>query len=603
MKRGLKIAWILSLSFIMSAALIQCGGGHSNGVSSSNAAASNSGATNSTATLSSITVTPANPGIILAAGTTQTQQFTATGIYSDGSTKNLTASVVWSSSATSIATIPPGGNATVLAYGTTNITATFGSVTGSTALTVVSTASLKSIQVTPLTPSILLGASQQFIAQGTNLDGSIQNLTASVTWASSANAVATISNTPGTNGKATSVAAGQATITATLGTLSGSTILTITSPIQNPLAYTTPQVGVLPSSLAVDINGDVWVSDFGANALSELFNAAGNFVGASNSSYEFPTVIGASPFGIAIDLFGNIWTANYDSNDLTVIILNPAPFNPTTCPNGWQGTGSEIIVFGAAAGIGTGPHGLAIDAQNNVWVSNNGIPGAPGNTVTKLTPNYFFCSTGSSPYSVSVGAFASYQVGANPYGLAIDASGNVWVTNSGTDAVPGNTVTELRSNGTPIQTYTVGNGPRGIAIDPPGNVWVANSGTQAAPGNTVTMINPTNGTTTNYTVGTGPHSVAIETSGNVWVTNFGTTVSAGNTITELVFNSKGNNYNLTLPANTLTLPYTVGNHPEGIAIDFSGNVWVTNYTDNTLTVWKGATQGPHFSPYAGPIWP
>jgi len=584
---------------MMSAALIQCGGGHgshSNGTAANNSAAAN----NAAVTLSSITVTPANPSIILATGTTQTQQFTATGIYSDGSTKDLTASVIWSSSATSIATITSGGNATVLAYGTTNISATFVGITGSTALTVVSTASLKSIQVTPLTPSILLGASQQFIAQGTNLDGSIQNLTASVNWASSSNAVATISNTPGSNGKATSIAAGQTTITATLGSLTGSTILTITSPIQNPIAYTTPQVGVLPSSLAIDINGDVWVSDFGANAVSELLNAAGNFVAASNSSYEFPSVIGASPFGIAIDYLGIIWTANYDSNNLTAIILNPAPYNATLCPNGWQGTGAEIIVIGAAAGIGTGPHGIAIDAQNNLWISNFGTPTAPGNTITKLTPDYkdYFCPTGLSPYFVSVGAIASHPVGNNPYGIAIDAKGNVWVTNYGDG-----TVSELNSSGALVQTYTVGAGPRGIAIDPSGNVWVANSGSDTAPGSTITMINPTAGTTTNYTVGSGPHSIAIETTGNVWVTNFGTTLSAGNNITELVFNSSGNNYNLTLPASTLTRSYTVGNNPEGIAIDFSGNVWVTNYYANTLTVWKGVTIGPHFSPYAGPIWP
>jgi len=584
---------------MMSAALIQCGGGH--GSHSTGTAANNSAAANNAAvTLVSITVTPTTPSIILATRTAQTQQFTATGNYSDGSTKDLTASVTWSSTATSIATITSGGNATVLAYGTTIISATFGTVVGSATLTVVSTASLKSIQVTPLTPSIVLGASQQFLAQGTNLDGTIQNLTASVNWASSSNAVATISNTPGSNGKAASVAAGQTTITATLGSLQGSTILTISSPIKNPLAYTTPPVGVLPASLAMDINGDVWVSDFGANGVSELLNAAGNFVGASNSSYEFPSVIGASPFGIAIDYLGNIWTANYDSNNLTVIILNPAPYNATTCPNGWQGTGAEFVTFGAGAGIKTGPHSIAIDAQNNIWISNFGIPTASGNTITKLTPNYkdYFCPTGLSPYFVSVGAVASYPVGNNPYGIAIDAIGNVWVTNFGDG-----TVSELSSIGVPIQTYTVGTGPRGIAIDPPGNVWVANSGSDAAPGSTVTMINPTSGTTTNYTVGSGPHSIAIETSGNVWVTNFGTTLSAGNTITELVFNSNGNNYNLTLPASTLTRSYTVGNNPEGIAIDFSGNVWVTNYYANTLTVWKGVTIGPHFSPYAGPIWP
>ncbi len=600
MTRGLRIVLVFCLSLMISATLMQCGGGHSNGVSSSNAPASG-GASNSSVTLSSITVTPSNPSLILASGTTQTQQFTATGIYSDNSTKNLTASVIWSSSSTSVATITSGGNATILAYGATNISATFGSISGSTALTVVSTASLKSIQVTPLTPSILVGASQQFIAQGTNIDGTIQNLTASVTWASSLTAVATISNTPGSNGRATSVAAGQTTITAALGSLTGSTILTVTSPIQNPLAFTTPQVGLLPASIAIDINGNVWVSDYDANTVSELFNTAGNFVGASNSVYEFPSVIGASPFGIAIDYLGNIWTANYDSNNITVIILNPAPFNATTCPNGWQGTGSEFIVFGSRNGIGNGPHGIAIDAQNNVWISNYGTPSAPGSTITELTPDYidYFCSTGLSPYSVSVKAIATYSVGGtNPYSIALDAQGNAWVSNYGS-----NTVSELTPAGALLNIYPVGSGPRGIAIDPPGNVWVANSGTDAAPGNTVTMINPAGGTTTNYTVGTGPHSIAIETSGNVWVTNFGTTVSAGNTITELVFNSKGNNYNLTSPANTLSLPYTVGNHPEGIAIDFSGNVWVTNYTDDTLTVWKGATQGPHWTPYSGPIWP
>jgi streptogramin lyase len=237
---------------------------------------------------------------------------------------------------------------------------------------------------------------------------------------------------------------------------------------------------------------------------------------------------------------------------------------------------------------------MAIDASGNVWVTNYGTSTTPGTTVTKFTPTYAFCSSSAlNPANIDVTTVpaASYPVGNNPYGVAIDAQGNVWVSNYGS-----NNVTELNPAGILLNTYAVGNGPRGIAIDPFGNVWVANSGSDAAPGNTVTMINPATGATT-YSVSPpasplyGPHSIAIEKSGNVWVTNFGTTTAPGNTITEL--NTNG----------AFLSTYTVGKNPEGISIDFWGNVWVTNYYDNTLTVWKGATTGPHFSPYSGPIWP
>ena len=52
-------------------------------------------------TLNSIAVTPANPSI----GTGVTQQFTATGSYSDGSTQNMTSQATWTSSSPSVATI------------------------------------------------------------------------------------------------------------------------------------------------------------------------------------------------------------------------------------------------------------------------------------------------------------------------------------------------------------------------------------------------------------------------------------------------------------------------------------------------------------------
>ena len=180
----------------------------------------------SAATLSSIAVTPPNPAI--AQGTTQ--QFTATGTYSDLSTQNLTNSVTWTSSKTAVATISASGLATSVAAGLSTIQATSGSISGATTLTVSASApTLNSIAVTPANPSIQNGSTQQFTATGTYSDASTKNLTTTAMWTSANTSVATISNTAGSNGLATSVGVGSSTIQAALGGVTGSTSLTITA--------------------------------------------------------------------------------------------------------------------------------------------------------------------------------------------------------------------------------------------------------------------------------------------------------------------------------------------------------------------------------------
>src|SRR6267154_548759 len=83
------------------------------------------------AVLQSIAVTPVSPSI--AKG--QTQQFTATGQFSDGTTQDLTMSATWSSSSTSVATIGAStGSATAVGTGSANITATQNGVTSNTAV-------------------------------------------------------------------------------------------------------------------------------------------------------------------------------------------------------------------------------------------------------------------------------------------------------------------------------------------------------------------------------------------------------------------------------------------------------------------------------------
>ncbi len=97
------------------------------------------------ATLKSIAVTPANPTEPISSSV----QFTATGTFSDNSTKDITATVTWASSNTEAATINAAGLVTVggTAGLTTTISATLNEVTGSTLLTVSS--SPISISVTP----------------------------------------------------------------------------------------------------------------------------------------------------------------------------------------------------------------------------------------------------------------------------------------------------------------------------------------------------------------------------------------------------------------------------------------------------------------------
>ena len=83
-------------------------------------------------TLTSIAVTPANPTIQIGV----TQQFTATGTYSDNSTQNLTSQVTWASATPAVASVNATGLATGLSAGASTISATLSGETGSTVLTV-----------------------------------------------------------------------------------------------------------------------------------------------------------------------------------------------------------------------------------------------------------------------------------------------------------------------------------------------------------------------------------------------------------------------------------------------------------------------------------
>ncbi len=169
------------------------------------------------ATLNAIAVTPVDWTVSVG----KSVQFTATGTYSDGSQRAITALVTWTSSDTSAATVASTGAATGIAAGTSTITAELGAVSGNTTLTVEK--ALVSISITPSNPSIPNGTSLQLTATGSYSDGSTGDITNMATWSSSKPSVATVNA-----GLVTGQQTGTASVKAKLGGVTVSTTVTVT---------------------------------------------------------------------------------------------------------------------------------------------------------------------------------------------------------------------------------------------------------------------------------------------------------------------------------------------------------------------------------------
>jgi N-acetylneuraminic acid mutarotase/uncharacterized protein YjdB len=177
--------------------------------------------------LVSIALTPNAPSV----PNGLTQQFKATGSFSDTSTADLTNSVSWTSGTPTVATVnATSGLAACLALGSTLVTATSGSVSGSTTLTV-STAVLESLAITPNPAMAGVGLATQLTATGTYSDTTKANVTNMAAWTSAPLSVATVGPT---TGLVTGVSAGSATIAAAVGALAGSASMTVVRDTWSP---------------------------------------------------------------------------------------------------------------------------------------------------------------------------------------------------------------------------------------------------------------------------------------------------------------------------------------------------------------------------------
>jgi uncharacterized protein YjdB len=181
------------------------------------------------AVLARIAVMPQAPSV--AAGTTVQVSVIAT--YNNQRTSDVTSQVAWASEQPSIATAS-GSVLTGFLKGQTTITATYMGQVATMRVSVLDPV-LQAIDVTPSTVTVVLGRTQPFTASGFFSDGTRGDITDAVAWASSDAAVATISNAAGSQGLATTLAAGQTAITATASRVTGTAMLTV-----EPVAITTP---------------------------------------------------------------------------------------------------------------------------------------------------------------------------------------------------------------------------------------------------------------------------------------------------------------------------------------------------------------------------
>jgi hypothetical protein len=160
----------------------------------------------STAKLVSITISPANARV----ERHTSLLFTATGVYSDGSTSSLPI-VSWHSSKPQFANMRSTGILHAKKSGTLTLSATALGVTGTTTVTI-GAGTLVSVAITPANSSVAAGSTQQFAATGTFSDGTTQDVTINSHWSSTVPSVATIANAPVLAGLATTFTPGTTTV-------------------------------------------------------------------------------------------------------------------------------------------------------------------------------------------------------------------------------------------------------------------------------------------------------------------------------------------------------------------------------------------------------
>ena len=309
--------------------------------------------------------------------------------------------------------------------------------------------------------------------------------------------------------------------------------------------------------------------------------------GSSGSSNGLGTAASFSyPFGVATDASGNIYVADVNNNLIRKITTGGQV--SILAGSGSSGSSNGI---GSVASFNT-PQGIATDASGNVYVADAG-----NNLIRKIDPSgnvSTLAGSGTGGSTNGKGTAASFYF---PTGVAVDASGNVYVADYFNNLIrkidaSGNVSTFAGSgsygsnngNGTSASFYR----PQGVATDAAGNVYVADAGNNLIrkidkSGNVSTLAGSgyygsSDGTGTAASFN-NPKAVTIDIAGNVYVADSGNNLIRKIDINSVVTTFAGNGTYGAINGNGLSANF---NNPCGVTTDAVGNIYVADYFNNLI---------------------